>query len=115
MKRLFMAALLVCFAAPAFAQDRPLLDAKRLSAAFGTNYVWYSQAGNQLERDPVKEFEAGIYTSYNLLASEPKMSMTGVMYSDPLLSLAGSVLYSLDSKEVRTSLGLRLILIPGGH
>lgn len=115
MNRFFLAALLLCVAAPAFAQDRPLLDTKRLSAAFGTNYVWYAQAGDQLDRAPIKEFEAGIYASYNLLATEPKMNINGITYSDPLLSLAGSVLYALDSKEVRTSLGLRLILIPGGH
>lgn len=110
MKRLLFAVLLLCIAAPALAQDRPLLAKERLSAAFGTNYLWYSQAGERLDRDPLKEFEAGIYASYNLLASDGMNTP-----SKPLLSLAGSCLYSLDSKEIRTALGLRLILIPGGN
>lgn len=110
MRSAIILAFMCLTAVPAFAQDRPLLAKERLSAAFGVNHLWYSQAGGRPERDPLKEFEGGIYASYNLLATEP----TNVP-SKPLLSLAGSVLYSLDSKEVRTSLGLRLILIPGGN
>lgn len=114
MKRLFAVAALLCLASPVLAQDYPLLSATRLSAAVGSNYVWYSAVDNRAPRDPMGEFDAGLYVSYSLLSSEPTLNSAGQLVSNPILSLAGSSLYGLDSRELRTSLGLRLVLMPGG-
>lgn len=110
---MLFAALLL--ASIAHADDKPLFDPSRLSLAMGTQYDWF--AGSNTESGiglPVNEFSAGPVGAYNLLAKEYIDQNGGVAYK-PLLSLSGSVMYGLDSKQLRTSLGLRLMLYNGGN
>lgn len=111
MKRFIALCLLMVLAVPALAQDQPIVSMSRVSAALGLNYAWYGQGGDQLAPKPVKEFEVGPYVAYSLLSSEP--NALGV--SRPILSLAASSVYGLDSKLIRTSVGLRLVLFAGGR
>lgn len=113
---LFLLSLFLSMPLVAHAEDHPLFDTSRLSLALGTNYVWFS-SGDTEEPGfclPVNEFEGGPVAAYNLLAKEYTDNNGNEAYK-PLLSLSGSVMYGLDSKMFRTSLGLRLMLYTGGN
>lgn len=84
--------------------DRPLVSVSRLSTAVGVNYVWYSGMGEESVPAFGKEFEVGFYAAYNLTSSPM-----------PHLSLIGSSEYPLDTKVLKTRIGLRLGLFAGGE
>ena len=75
--------------------DKPLWDWSRLTFAGGMNYVWHAAPFDQSAPVPPfgKEWEVGLYASYNLT---------------PHLSLAGSTVYGFDNKLVQDRIGLRV-------
>ena len=83
-----------CKAAHA-AEDKPLFALDRLSFAGGLNYAWHAapEAGNPNVPEFAKEFEAGLYASYNLT---------------PKLSLPFSSVYGFDNKLIETRVGVRI-------
>ena len=98
LKAVVIAAILgvVVFAATArAAEDKPLLALDRLSFAGGLNYAWHASPSADNPNVPgyAKEFEAGLYASYNLT---------------PKLSLPFSSVYGFDNKMVETRVGVRI-------
>lgn len=88
---------LLAVAAPALAAEYPLFAPERLHLGAGINYVRYDN-----EDEPLtfrREAEIGVYAAYVLT---------------PHVALAGSSVYGLDSKLVRTSIGVRLTIFRGG-
>lgn len=98
-----MAALSVFLALPAMAgtlQDVPAFSLTRLSIAGGAGYVWHS--GEDASVPPFnKEWEAGLYGAYVLPTGTGKLNLTA------------SVVYGVDSKLFRSSVGLRFPLFVG--
>lgn len=113
---LVLAALVLpLLAGPAAAVDRPLLSATRLSAALAVDRVQsQDKDGNTVEAG---EWAVGPAFAYNLLASDPEGNpcVEGYKPSRPLLSLAASVEYGLESKVTTTRLGVRWIIFAGGN
>jgi hypothetical protein len=97
------------------AEDRPLVDLSRFSAAVGVNHNWFE--GGDPGSLHVAEFEGGLYGAYNLLASEPVKDTNGYVVSSsrPILSLTGSTALGFDSRLLRSQIGLRLFLYVGGQ
>ena len=103
MKSLVLAVLAtLALASAALAIDAPLLSEKRLSIGAGANYEFTNNPfeGSEPVKDRKQEFTAGLYAAYNLT---------------PDLSLVGSSTLGLTSRQVRTSLGLRVRLYRGGE
>lgn len=103
-KLVFLALALVALAAaPAGAQtlqDVPLFSAKRLAIGVGGNYEFANNPfeGSEPVNDRKQEFTAGIYAAYVLV---------------PKCSLVGSSVLGLTSRQVRTSLGVRVTVFRG--
>lgn len=102
MKRLVLVALaLVSLAATAHAEvDAPILSPLRLSVGVGGNYEFTNNPfeGSEPVQDRKQEFSAGLYVAYNLT---------------PEASLVGSSTIGLSSRQVRTSLGVRIRVFRG--
>ena len=94
-------ATLAASAAPALAAvDAPLWSAKRLSIGLGANYEVANNPFPTSEPvlDRKQEFSAGVYAAYNLT---------------PDASLVASSVGGLSSRQVRTSVGVRLRIFRG--
>lgn len=86
MKKLLLAALFaLALASPAVAQDRPLFSLARLTLAAGVDYSFPEVGPNQLK--------VGVFGAYNLT---------------PILSLTGSTVYPLETKDFETRVGVRV-------
>ena len=107
MKKLILVlAALVALAAPAAAQtepgtipNAPLLSITRLSVGVGASYAFYS--GDEGNRPSfAKEWEGGLFAAYALT---------------PNVAAVGSVVYGLDSKVYRSSVGVRVSVFRGSR
>lgn len=103
---LFAALCITSLAGSAFAQDPspapeyPIFSIQRVHLGAGANYEWCASQGDEPLPAFDKEWTAGLYAAYNMT---------------PQLSLVGSGVYSLDTKFLRTSVGLRVRIFQGGQ
>ena len=100
MKRIILAALLLCLALPVFAQtaDVPALSFKRASLAAGVDYAMWSNPQQVPATAFKKEWEASLFAAYVLT---------------PRFTLTGSGAYLLDSRLIRWRVGVRTVLWKG--
>lgn len=104
MRYLFLLAVLCGLAPAAFAQDPapapeyPIISLSRVHLGAGLNYEWCASQGEEPLPAFDKEWTAGLYAAYNMT---------------PQLSLVGSGVYSVDTKFLRTSVGLRVRIFQG--
>lgn len=81
-------------------QDVPAFSLTRLSIAGGAGYVWHS--GEDSSVPPFnKEWEAGLYGAYVVPSGTGRLNITA------------SVVYGVDSRLFRSSIGLRFPLFTG--
>ena len=102
MKLLMMVLLLLAIALPAFAQqtepEYPLLSVSRLAIAAGGQYAFNSRLEEPQIRGVRHEWEFGLAGAYKLT---------------PHLALTSSSFYAVDTKVLRTTVGLRVKIFQG--
>jgi len=84
--------------------DRPAVSISRFSLAAGAGYEWVSAAGDEPAPTPLHEWVVGIYGAYNLFSVPEGPGRT---------SLIGSIAYPVDSKLVRSQIGIRISIFTG--
>ena len=107
MKKVLLVLMLALAFLPmtARAEDKPLLSWSRLALSAGIDRSFYGKSDSQYQAPVSAEWRPGLFAAYTIAA--PREGAAG-----PIVTLAGSVKYVLDTKYPETNVGVRIGLKP---